>query len=287
MRVTACVGDYAEKPYNVPGVDLVVYSMEELCFCLKENAFLLDAALMNDGLVKWIDKQCGLRSLADELASQIRHKMSLSVFVITILQYVGLYDGHTMREIEQLLKLGAGLSQIEKKKKQTDYLLHGKKYIPAMKGYQEIIALWGEKETSGEALPAVNCLADVWHNLGVAEAGVMNLSRAAECFLKAYTLTQSKTEALCYGAAMKLSLPKQEYEVFLQEQGYLYYEEFELNQQLHGLLQAFEQTPEAMLLSRSQELLDSGDTDTFAEETNRIIGRMKESYRSGILPIDL
>ena len=23
MRITACVGDYAEKPYSVPGVDLL------------------------------------------------------------------------------------------------------------------------------------------------------------------------------------------------------------------------------------------------------------------------
>ena len=51
MRVSVCVGNYAKTPYCVPGLEMNVYSMEELCHCMKENAFFLDTALMEDGLL--------------------------------------------------------------------------------------------------------------------------------------------------------------------------------------------------------------------------------------------
>ena len=34
MRISVCVGNYAKKPYCIPGVELNVYSMEELCYCI-------------------------------------------------------------------------------------------------------------------------------------------------------------------------------------------------------------------------------------------------------------
>ncbi len=286
MRITACVGDYAEKSYSVPGVDLPVFCAEELCFCIKENAFLLDASLMGDPIVKWLDKQCGLHDLADNLGVLLRQGVGLSVFVLTILQYVGLYDGTTMREVEQLLKMGAGLSQLEKRKKQIDFLLHKKNYQAAVYGYQELIRLWEEKDRTKESLPGIGCLADIWHNLAIAQSGLMEFDQAAEGFLKAYLLNQDRTEAFNYGAAMKLALPKQEYEAFLAEKGHLYFDEYELNSRMQNLLMEWEQSPEASLLSRMRELCETGETEGFAKEAQRIIGRMKESYRSGQISID-
>ena len=64
MRVSVCVGDYAKKPYCVPGLEVNVFCLEELCCCLKENAFLLDLSLLNDNLLEWIGKECGLAEFA-------------------------------------------------------------------------------------------------------------------------------------------------------------------------------------------------------------------------------
>ena len=286
MRITACVGDYAEKPYSVPGVDLPVYCAEELCYCLKENAFLMDASLMCESIVKWLDKQCGLRDLADDLTRLMRQKGSLSAFVLTILQYVGLYDGSAMREVEQLLRMGAGLSQLEKRKKQVDFLLHKKNYHAAIIGYLELIGLWEEKEKSGESLPAIQCLADIWHNLSVARAGVMEFERASEGFLKAYILNQDRDDAFCYGAAKKLSMPRREYELFYEEKGHLYYDEYELNSRLQNLLLEWEQSSEASLLKRIRELYEDGESEKFVAEAGRILGRMRENYRNGTISID-
>ena len=84
MKASLCVGEYCENAYNVEGLDIRVYSMEELCYCLKENAFLLDLSIMNDKLVDWIGEECKVWELAKLLYPMVHKQGSLSVFVVTI-----------------------------------------------------------------------------------------------------------------------------------------------------------------------------------------------------------
>ena len=56
MRASLCVGEYCENAYTVEELGISVCCMEELCYCLKENAFLLDLSIMNDKLADWIER---------------------------------------------------------------------------------------------------------------------------------------------------------------------------------------------------------------------------------------
>lgn len=38
MKASLCVGEYCETAYNIEELEIRVYCMEELCYCLKENA---------------------------------------------------------------------------------------------------------------------------------------------------------------------------------------------------------------------------------------------------------
>ena len=63
MKASLCVGEYCENAYNVEGLDIRVYSMEELCYCLKENAFLLDLSIMIDKLGELFGELCNVWEL--------------------------------------------------------------------------------------------------------------------------------------------------------------------------------------------------------------------------------
>ena len=86
MRISICVGDYAKTPYCIPGLEINVRSMEELCYCMRENAYMLDLSLLDDGLVRWIEQECGLKELAGALHPLIHRKGSLSSFAVMILE---------------------------------------------------------------------------------------------------------------------------------------------------------------------------------------------------------
>lgn len=280
MRVSVCVGDYAKTPYCIPGLEMNVYCLEELCYCLKENTFLLDLSLMNDGLLHWIDQECGQKELARALYPLVHRQGSLSAFVGMVLNYTGLYNETETREVEQVLKQGAGLSRIEKRKSQVDYLVKKKKYMAAIREYDNLIAKWRELENKEEPLPAVSCLSAILHNKGVALAGLMLYDRAAECFLTAYKTDQDPDCYRDYLAAKRMTLSEEEYVGFAAERAENYGHTLELEKELEQFLEEWEQQPEYLLLYSRRERRNGVDRQSYYAEGDRMIQTLKDSYRS-------
>lgn len=279
MRVSVCVGNYAETPYSVPGTGIQVYCMEELSYCLKENAFLLDFSLMQNELLEWIERECGLRELAKMLHGFVHKQGSLSTFVVTILQYVGLYDRETICETERILKQGAGLSVMERRKNQIDSLVEKKKYRAALAGYDELLQKWQEQEGQGDVMPAVDCLAAVWHNKGVVYAELMLYGRAAECFFQAYTLTGEEEYCVEFLAAKRMQLPEKSYVAFAAEHGDMYRYTLELEKKFEKYIHEWEQQPDYLRLYNTRELRCSGDRQRYYEDSEKMIQALKDRYR--------
>ncbi len=282
MRVSVCVGNYAATPYRVPGLEMNIYCMEELCFVLKENAFLLDFSMMNDHLLDWIDRECGLKELARALHPMIHRQGSLSAFVTAILNFTGLYDEQTVAEVEQALKQGAGLSGIEKKKSQVDYLVKKKKYIAAIRSYDSLIEKWQEQTEEGEPLPAAECLALIWHNKGVALAGLMIYAKAAECFLKAYEMEKRPDFYRDYLAARRMELTENEYVSFAASNAEAYELTLELEKDMERFTDEWERQPEYLRLYGLRELRTSDRKQNYYDESERLTQTLKDSYRKSV-----
>lgn len=280
MQISVCVGNYAITPYCIPGLEINVYCMEELCYCMKENAFLLDFSIMNDALLDWIDRECGLRELEKILYPMVHKKGSLSTFAVTLLNYVGLYDSQTVSEVEQVLKQGAGLSSIEKKKSQIDYLVKKKKYLAAIRGYDRLIEKWQEQDKEGEPLPAVGCLAAIWHNKGVALTGLMIYAKAAECFLKAYETDGREEFYRDYLAAKRMELSENDYVSFAAGNTGGYGHALELERDVEQLIREWEQQPEYLRLNSRRELRSGDNRQKYYDDSERLTQTLKESYRS-------
>lgn len=259
-----------------------VYCMEELCYCLKENAFLLDLSLMNDGLLHWIEQDCGLKELAKALHPLVHRQGSLSAFVGMVFHFTGLYSEAETREVEQVLKQGAGLSRIEKRKSQVDYLVQKKKYLAAVREYDSLMMKWQELEDREEPLPAVSCLSAILHNKGVALAGLMLYDRAAECFLAAYETDQDPDCYRDYLAAKRMALTEEEYVAFAAGRAENYEHTLELEKELDLLLEEWEQQPEYLLLNSRRERRSSINKQSYYEEGDRLIQALKDSYRSSV-----
>lgn len=279
--VSVCVGDYAKTPYCIPGLEMNVYCMEELCYCLKENSFLLDLSLMNDRLLHWIEQECGLKELARTLHPLVHRQGSLSDFVDMILSFVGLYEEPVRREVGLALKQGAGLSRIEKRKSQVDHLVKKKKYLAAVREYDGLLSKWRELEEQGEALPAVGCLSAIFHNKGVALAGLMLYDSAAECFLSAY---EADGDINCYRdylAAKRMELSEDDYVPFAAEQTQRYEYTLELEKDIEKFMTEWEQQPEYLLLFNRREARNV-DRQRYHTEGGRLIQTLKDSYRNSV-----
>lgn len=277
MRISVCVGEYAQTPYLVPGLELRVYCLEELCYCIRENAFLIDTSLMNDGLVNWLGRECGLSELAGELSAMVHKRGSLSAFVTRLMEYAGLYDSRTVGEMEQVLKKGAGLSAIEKRKSQVDCLTEKKRYAAAVKGYEGLLASWKELSEEGKELPAVKVLAGILHNQGAAYVGLMLYGRASECFLEAYRTSENEEELFSYLAAKRMELSQEEYISFAAGLKGSGKEVLRLEKELERIERGFQEEPEFLRLQERKQLKEENGK-RYREDSIHLLEALKNNY---------
>ncbi len=282
MRVSVCVGDYATTPYCIAGPEIRVYCMEELCYCLRENAFLLDLSLLEEKLVDWIAEECKVKELAKELYPMVRKQGALSSFVTLILEYVGLYDSEIIREVEKVLKEGSGLSKLEKRKNQIDYLVRKRKYPAAVHRYDDLLAVWQEEWESGGQLPMDRVKAQILHNKGVALACMMEYGAAAECFWQANEIEEREENYQAYLAAKRMELSEGDYLGFIAEQPGSYEQSLKLEKRIEQLKEGFKEQEAAAVLEDLQEWREGEKKQRYYDELDRIAQVLRESYRNSV-----
>lgn len=283
MRISVCVGDYATTPYRIPGLELSVYSMEELCYCLKENAFLLDVSIMNDSLLEWIANGCGVVELARELHPMVHKQGSLSGFVSMIMEYVGMFPDTDIRKVELVLKQGAGLSSIEKRKTQLDFLVKKKKYKAALRGYAALLERWQKLEAEGKEVPAAKVQASIFYNMGVAYTRLMLYGQAAEQFWQAYETVGASEYMEAYLAAKRLELAEGEYVALAAELPDSYEVSLALEKRLEELQESWKLQLDYQMLQARIECRRGSDKQKYYDENERLTQALKNSYRSSVM----
>ena len=281
MKASLCVGEYCENAYNIEELEIRVYCMEELCYCLKENAFLLDMSIMNDRLVDWIGEECKVRELAKQLYPMVHKQGALSVFVLTILQYVGIYGEDEMQAVSQVLKQGSGLSNLEKRKSQIDYMVEKRKYAAAIRGYDMLLETWSDLEKEGRELPAGRVRAAILHNKGVALTGLMLYDKAAEYFRESWQADPDRIHLDAYLAAKRMELTEDAYVAFAAQNPEFYTESLELEKSMEQFGREWEQQPEYRQLKLRREWR-AEDRQKYNAENERLITALKNSYRTSV-----
>ena len=295
MDARLCVGNYAVRPFCFEGLNLKVYCVEELCFCLKENAYLLDTDIMADRLVDWLGQECGLVDLVGELHHMVHRKGSFSAFVSCILEYTGFYDNETVQKAVQTLKQGAGLNVLEKRKLRIDSLVEQRKFLAAVREYDVLLAGWNEAAEkadtshSGSAfaaqqeeqseLPGAGLYAAILHNKGIALAGLMRYGEAAENFLAAYE-TDGKQESLkCYLTAKRMELKDHDYIAFVASVPEYSETALALEKEVERLNEQWEQEADHLRLME-REQLRMEDERSYLDDNRRVMQALKADYRS-------
>ena len=138
-ELTLCSGSLATTPYYITGLGVNVYSIEELCYCLTKNAYILDQDLLDDELCIFLDKQLKMKDLAAKLQEMIDADKSIGEFVTTILTETGYLGEEEIREVKQVLLDNAMLGFAQKRKARGDNLLRSRKYMLAIEEYQFIL----------------------------------------------------------------------------------------------------------------------------------------------------
>lgn len=270
-RVIVCRGYYATTPYYIAQIGKNLYSIEELCYYLCENAYLLDRDLMSTELVDWIDEELDFPILAKSLRSILKNNGALVQFVTTILEDIVYCTPEETLKVAQIIRENAKLDLNAKNKKKADFLVSGGMYQQAVREYEAILQNDRQKE---ETLTAA-----IFHNIGVCHARMFEFEEAASFYRKAYELNGSKESLMQYMLALKVSLPENAYRDQVISRQECVQIENEVNAVLNTVREEFEQSDRHQMLAEVTALAASGKMADYYQKQEQVVDELKEEFR--------
>ncbi|MDE6748333.1 MAG: hypothetical protein K2K21_04615 [Lachnospiraceae bacterium] len=268
-------GNYAKIPYFFDKTYVNLYSLEELCFCLVENAEFVDNSITDDKLADWLGGQCGLTELAHTLQALTNKKASVDVYVGTILEYAGLYSREVIEHTEMVIRNNEGLSPYEKQKAKADYMLQNKHYTLALERYDELLARLPEekKELRGSLL----------HNMGVIYAKLFMFELAQEKFMEAYRASGNPESLEQFLAARRMQDSDSEYVDYIAGHPELHEVSMKIEHMVEQAAEQFDATQVSRMLFTLKVCKEEGGLAAgnmaYYDEIEKLTDELKDAYR--------
>ncbi len=267
-----CMGARALHPFQFERTGTRVFTIEELCALVVQNAFLLDKEDFSEEMIRWIAEECQLERLAKLLGDRI-HSINSSAATIAevLLSYVQYNSEEEIRETVAILKDNANRGSFEKESSRADYMLQGGRFQNATTEYERLISTLPEdnKELRAHA----------FHNLGVMYAKLFNFKDAAEMFKQEYAQYPSEEAYIDYLAVMRMQMNEKEYVDFIGADSQAYSFSLKLEKRMNDILLEYSQSDGKRLIDLLEDCHKSGNTVEYCRQVDQITEKIRSQYR--------
>ena len=271
-ELTLCMGNLASRPYYIAGLGVNIYSIEELCFCLAQNAYILDQDLMDGKLCEFIDRQLKLKDLAAHLKELIDANKSIGEFVTTILTETGYLSEEEIRDVKQVLLDNAMMGFARKHKARGDNLLKNRKYTLAIEEYQFILQNIDKAEET-------ELYAAILHNIGTAYAYMFLFEKAAYYYREAADLCDQEESRMSYLMATRMTMNKEQYEKLLLRHGYDAEFLAKVDKRMEQGRFGASHSPYRASMDRIKDYKESGKINDYYKAIDETLSEWKQEYR--------
>ncbi|MDO4293245.1 MAG: hypothetical protein Q4C65_08490 [Eubacteriales bacterium] len=273
-RVYFCLGKSAEVPYYFEKARVHVWSVEELCYFVRENAWILEEGVLGEPLAAWVGEQCSLPELSEALSQALRRGEPAVGFAETLFSYTGYCTAGELAQVRKILELGEKSSSAERGRARGDYFLEQKKYAMALREYEELLT-----DLAG-ARPEF--LGQVYQGAGRAYAGLFLFDRAADAFERTWRMLGGRENARRFLTAKRLALSEQEYVDFLALHPELYQLSLELEERVRKLEEEWKESEQAAFLEKVRRAGRDGAQDVSRRMMQEKLCELEDEYRSGV-----
>lgn len=204
-----CHDKHATHPYEITRIHCKIYTIEELCYYLCNNLYLIDYTIMNEQLCAWLEEDIELSGLANELRDVIRLRGSVEKFVLTILKGSSIYQESEMIRIQNVLEKLKNQKDIERQKFKGDNLLESGETEEAIVVYQGIL----NEETDDSVEPKF--YGKIYACLGAAYGRLFLYQESARMYDRAYQICEDPALLKPYLYASYKYMSLEEYHILL------------------------------------------------------------------------
>jgi tetratricopeptide (TPR) repeat protein len=167
--------------------------MEELCYYLCNNLYLIDYTIMNEQICNWLEEEIGMKDLADQLRDVLRLRGSVEKMI----------------RIQNVLEHLKNQKDIERQKYKGDNLLESGEIEEAILVYQEILNR--EKDESVDE----KFYGKIYAGLGAAYGRLFLYQESARMYDRAYQICEDPQLLKPYLYASYKYMSLEEYHILL------------------------------------------------------------------------
>jgi len=270
-------GRTAQNPYDWEQLEVSISSIEELCFQIVRNRYVIGQDTFTRDLFDWIDIECGLKELADT-AKRIFSKSPLSPSVAEtvayILSYVGYNTAEEIKETVKVLEEFSNLDIYEKHLARADFLMENEHYHQAFDAYDKLLRSVSDSEENKQIRLLVS--------EGIMNARMFAFSRAAELFRQAYEIRQDKEIYLRYLAAMRMKMTEKEYLDFVADDQKAYQLSMPLESLISEAEELYSKSKEHEMIKELMKAKSTGDKSSYYRMAFELTEQLKKEYRGGL-----
>ena len=267
-----CLGALSTTPYFLSGLGVNIYSMDELCYYLCANAYILDNDLIDVRLCDYMRDNLEMPELSNKLRKMIKEGKTLGEMVTSILIDTHYCNEEEIAKIKQILVDNASLSFAAKRKVRGDNLLCANKYPRAIEEYQYVLSVLKKDEEP-------ELYSSILHNVGCAYSMMFLLDKAGEYFKQAYDTDGSRDSLIMYLVCLRLCARKEEYDRIVVKNGYDERVSLEAIRLIRSVRESEIDTPYGDAMRDILKLHDSGKVSEFYRVLDNTLDDWKLEYR--------
>lgn len=206
-----CHKKHARQPFEITRIHRRIYTIEELCYYLCNNLYLIDYTIVNLQLCDWLEDELELKELADKLRKSIQNHGSIEKFVVSILSASAIYTSAELNHIQNVLEHLKNQKDIERRKYKADNLLESGEVEAAVLIYQSIIH--GERDETVDG----KFYGRVYQCLGAAFGRLFLYEEAAAMYEAAFQICEEEELLMAYLYCCMRYLPQTKYKALLEK----------------------------------------------------------------------
>ncbi len=262
-----CRSKTAKRPYRISGIGIRLYSLEELCYYIYNNVYLIGSDFIDEGLIAFIGEEIGEKQLSERLELLLEQKAGLAELIVTILKYVDYYTITEIENIKGVLETLSTQNVLERLKARADSFLDNRFYHSAISNYVKILESPVDTSLSAMFYAKVN------HNIGVAYTQLFLYKQAIPFFDEAYKIGWNEASKKCSIAAARLALGEN-----IIERDDATEEEYVLKREIETLMDNARYSDEYRRLAEIEKIKEEGQVSEYYDSITAVLGNWKEQY---------
>lgn len=276
-KLILCSGKTAKRPYYFSATDTKVYSIEELCYYMYNNIYIITEDIFTEKLALWLKEELEMEEISEKLLNLLENKNRLKDIVVSILCSADYYTEFEIKELISVMDEIYGMPLILREKVRADYCMRYGNYADAERTYHAVLE---SKDSAGLSQKEYG---NIVHNIGVANIHIASFREAAMIFKEAYSRNQSEESLKAYLFSLKLGKYEKEFSEEI--------ENYRLTEKsVEELLKEYKEKEQMAELTRDydsvrelEDIKSEGRISEYYRNIDELIDKWKLEYRHGIL----